>query len=210
MVATHIGTRIAFKNVLFSTDFSGASEAALPFALAIARRFGAKLYTFHVLTPMPYDYSTPMLAETLIEAQEEGVRNDMQRLESQLSDVPHEAIVELGLEIWPIIEREAAKRGVDLLVLYTNGLTGAKRLLLGSVAEEVFRRSLIPGGHDRAACHQRRAQRRKVPFRALSHLFHALFPGGSALRHLAGTGESGEAHTPERHSGAQWPGGAPR
>ncbi len=144
MVTTHAGTRIAFKNVLFSTDFSAASEAALPFAVAIARRFGAKLYTFHVLTPMPYDYSTPMLAETLIEAQEEAVRTDMQRLESQLSGVPHEAIVELGLEIWPIIEREAAKHGVDLLVFGTHGRTGPQRLLLGSIAEEVFRRSLIP------------------------------------------------------------------
>jgi nucleotide-binding universal stress UspA family protein len=157
MAATSAGARVAFKNILFATDFSEASEAALPFALTVARRFDAKLYTFHMLTPMPYDYSTPMLAETLIEAQEDAVRTDMRRLESQLTGVPHEAIVELGLEIWPVLEREANKYNVDLLVFGTHGRTGGERLLLGSVAEEVFRRSTIPvltiGPQVRASAH---------------------------------------------------------
>ena len=38
------------KNVLFATDFSATSEAALPYATAICRRFGSTLHMAHVLS----------------------------------------------------------------------------------------------------------------------------------------------------------------
>ena len=44
-------SRIALKNILFATDFSPCSNAALPYALSIARRYGAKFYAAHVLPP---------------------------------------------------------------------------------------------------------------------------------------------------------------
>jgi Universal stress protein family len=37
------------NNVLFATDFSATSEAALPYAAAICRRFGSTLHAAHVL-----------------------------------------------------------------------------------------------------------------------------------------------------------------
>ena len=42
-------TAIAVKNVLLATDFSATSEAALPYATAICRRFGSTLHLVHVL-----------------------------------------------------------------------------------------------------------------------------------------------------------------
>src|SRR6266702_7825260 len=41
---------ISVENVLFATDFSATSEAALPYAAAICRRFGSTLHTAHVLS----------------------------------------------------------------------------------------------------------------------------------------------------------------
>ena len=41
---------LSVKNVLFATDFSPTSEAALPYAAAICRRFGSTLHTVHVLS----------------------------------------------------------------------------------------------------------------------------------------------------------------
>ena len=38
------------KNVLFATDFSATSEAALPYATVICRRFGSTLHSAHVLS----------------------------------------------------------------------------------------------------------------------------------------------------------------
>ena len=54
------GTRITLKSVLYLTDFSEASEAALPFAVAIASDYGARVYVLHVLTPV--------IPETCLEA----------------------------------------------------------------------------------------------------------------------------------------------
>jgi len=45
--------RIAFDSVLFPTDFTSASEAALPHAQALARNFASKIYVTHAVTPYP-------------------------------------------------------------------------------------------------------------------------------------------------------------
>ena len=47
-------TRIKLKNILFATDFSPSAQAVLPHALDLAHRYGAVLYTVHVLPHMPY------------------------------------------------------------------------------------------------------------------------------------------------------------
>ena len=141
---TEVGARITLKNVLFLTDFSEASEAALPFALAIAREYGATVHALHVLTPTSYLYTVPDPTLEIIEAQERSVRAKMQRVEAQLYGLPHEAMIERGIAVWPTIERALKDHDIDLIILGTHGRTGAKKLLLGSVAEEIFRRSNVP------------------------------------------------------------------
>src|SRR2546426_6388919 len=49
-------TRVSVKNILFATDFSSNSDAALPYALAISRQYGAKLYAAHVTNPDAYGF----------------------------------------------------------------------------------------------------------------------------------------------------------
>ena len=71
MKAVDTGTRINLKSILFLTDFSQPSEAALPFAIAIAREFAATIHALHVLIPQPYLYMTPQTIPVAIEAQEE-------------------------------------------------------------------------------------------------------------------------------------------
>ena len=138
------GARVTLNNILYLTDFSEPSEAALPFATAVAREYGAKVYAFHVLIPAAYVYTTPETAAAGIEAQEEAAQEDMQRVEAQLVGIPHESVVERGTGIWPSLERAINEYAIDLIVLGTHGRTGAQKLLLGSVAEEVFRRSHVP------------------------------------------------------------------
>ena len=136
--------RISFKSVLFLTDFSEPSEAALPFAITIARAYGAKVHGFHVLLPTPSAYTTPEFTVAAIEAEEESAQSGLQRLESQLAGIPHEASVERGEAVWPSVERIIQDAKIDLVVLGTHGRTGARKLLLGSVAEEMFRRLAVP------------------------------------------------------------------
>ena len=136
--------RISLKSILYLTDFSEPSEAALPFAVEIARAYGATVYALHVLVPSPVAYMTPESPASAIGWQEEAAQNEMQRVDAQLMGLPHETIVERGSEIWPTLEQAIKEHTVDLIVLGTHGRTGMQKLLLGSAAEEVFRRSPVP------------------------------------------------------------------
>ena len=132
------------KNILFLTDFSDSSEAALPFAISLARGAGARIHALNIFTPALYVYTTPELTTAAIEAQEEIARAAMSRLTSQLAGVSHEAEIERSIGVWPSVEAAIREHDIDLIVLGTHGRTGAKKLLLGSVAEEIFRRSPVP------------------------------------------------------------------
>lgn len=144
MKAIETGSRLALKNILFLTDFSEPSEIAIPFAIAIAREYEAKLYALHVLTPVPLAYATPESTAAMIGGIEEGARTGMQRLDSELVGVPHETLIVRDESVCSSVERILGDREMDLVILGTHGRTGTARLLLGSVAEEIFRRSSVP------------------------------------------------------------------
>jgi len=144
MTQVKAGARIAINAILYLTDFSEPSEAALPFASSIAREYGAKIYTLHVLIPPAHTYETPEMTALALSAQEEVAVANMQRVNSQFSGLAHENHIERGTGIWPPVQAAIGEYGVDLVLTGTHGRTGAKRLLMGSVAEEIFRRSLVP------------------------------------------------------------------
>lgn len=128
---------IQLKNVLYVTDFCQASEAALPFAVALARRYDATVHALHVLTLNPY-------APVAFESETESAFAAMQQLESQLTNVKHHVILERAVDVWAGVEQASQDTAADLIVLGTHGRTGAQRFLLGSVAEQIFRRSQRP------------------------------------------------------------------
>jgi nucleotide-binding universal stress UspA family protein len=137
-------TIVGLKNILYLTDFSEPSEAALPYATTIADAFGAKVYALHVFMPPPYVYTAPAPTVAAVGAEEENARLAMQRVEAQLAKLPHEAIIESGIGVWEAVQKAVEEHKIDLVVLGTRGRTGAEKFLLGSVAEEIFRRSSVP------------------------------------------------------------------
>jgi nucleotide-binding universal stress UspA family protein len=128
------GARIALKNILFLTDFSEPSEAALPFTTAVAREFGAKIHALHVLIPAPYVYTAPETAAITIEAQEESAQVEMQRVESQFAGLPHETAVVRGVGVWPALERAISDCNADMIVLGTHEHTGAQKVMSAAAA----------------------------------------------------------------------------
>lgn len=141
---TDSARKIALRNILYLTDFSGPSEAALPFVISIARNYGAVINALQVLLPAPLIHTTPELGGAAVAADEEFAQSEMQRVDSELVGLAHETNVEWGAEIWPVLERNIAEEQVDLIVVGTHGRTGAQKLLLGSVADEIFRKSPVP------------------------------------------------------------------
>jgi nucleotide-binding universal stress UspA family protein len=144
MIPAEPGARILLKNILFLTDFSEPSEAALPFAMAVAREYDAGVHALHVLVPEAFMYSSPDATIAALETQEETAVAEMQRTESQLAGIAHEGNVVRGAEIWTAVEQAIENAHADMIVLGTHGRTGAQKVMLGSVAEEVFRKSPIP------------------------------------------------------------------
>jgi nucleotide-binding universal stress UspA family protein len=87
----------------------------------------------------------------------------MERLESGLAGLPREVVIERGTNLWETVSRLVKERDIDLIALGTHGRTGLRKALLGSSAEEVFRRSRVPvlmsgpeariGAHNRGRFH---------------------------------------------------------
>ncbi len=141
-----VGTKaeIKLQNILYLTDFSGPSEAALSFAMMLGRGYRAKVHALHILLPTPYPYMGPGLSALALEAEEESAQAEMQKVESQLAGLEHETVVERGISVWPGVEQAIRDGAIDLIVVGTHGRTGTDKLLMGSVAEEIFRRSPVP------------------------------------------------------------------
>ena len=144
MKTIEAGVVLSLKNILLLTDFSEPSELAVPFAIAIAREYGSKVYAMHVLTPVPLAYASPESAAAAIEGIEEGAQAEMQRVDAQLTGVPHGTRLVRSESVWSSVEQALREYEVDLVVLGTHGRTGATKLLLGSVAEEIFRQAKVP------------------------------------------------------------------
>jgi nucleotide-binding universal stress UspA family protein len=136
--------QITLNKILYLTDFSEPAAAAVPFVAAIARTCGSTVYAAHVLLPDVYTCMAPEFGDVVKEGLEQAAKAKMQRIEPQLAGLPHETVIVWGAEVWPALRPVMQKNNIDLVVLGTHGRTGVQKLLLGSVAEEFWRRSTVP------------------------------------------------------------------
>jgi nucleotide-binding universal stress UspA family protein len=126
--------RRSLSNILVAIDFSSASLTALHYALGIVRRFGATLYLSHVVSN----------SSDADHAWREGQRLTTDLLISgELRGVPHKLVVGHG-EIWEGLSRIVKENHIDMIVVGTHGRTGLAKMLLGSVAERIFRNATAP------------------------------------------------------------------
>lgn len=143
MKLTDPTTKIALKNILFTTDFSPISETARHFAESIARRYGSKLIAAHVISPLETRMVPPEAWGASQQALDEAANLQMDSLDQQLGKLPHETVVCHGL-VWDAISDLIVQKEADLIVMGTHGRSGLGRLLMGSTAEEVFRQAPCP------------------------------------------------------------------
>ncbi len=144
MHTVEAGRRIALKNILFATDFSPCSNAALPYALSVARRYGATLHAAHVMpTKAEMVLMSPESWPTVAEEEDKRIQAYIDQLETQFQGLPHHVLTPRG-KVADALAQIVEEREIDLLVLGTHGRSGVGKLFLGSVAEEVFRRTACP------------------------------------------------------------------
>jgi len=138
---------LSVKNVLFPTDFSPTSESALPYAVALARRFGGTLHLVHVLSETNLlmmsggvDYVS---MGTIYDDAHAEAKEKLEQIAMQVEGVPHRIYARHGL-IWTNLAGIVAENEIDLIVIGTHGRTGLGKLLLGSVAERILRHAPCP------------------------------------------------------------------
>lgn len=136
-------TRVQLKNILFTTDFSAAAAAALPYAGALAKRFGARLFALHVRTPVINPMTPPEGWPALERAAAEEERERKETLRNALPGMETTVLIEEG-DIDAHLPATVKKEHIDLIVLGTRGRTGVGKLMLGSGAEEILRTADCP------------------------------------------------------------------
>lgn len=138
-------SRVRLSNILCATDFSSSSEAALLYAASIARRYNSQIYMAHVIRPDAYQLVPPEAAGAALEQTRRYAEHQMASLmvSGRLRDIPHQVLLGEG-ELWGVLSDMLTKHDVDLVVAGTHGRTGVRKLLLGSVAEEIFRLASCP------------------------------------------------------------------
>jgi len=133
---------LPIHTILHPTDFSERSGHALRVACALARDYGARLVVLHAAeTP------TVAFAEGFIPPDPEepirAARQEFEQLEIPATGTPIERRFEIG-DATEMILQAAHEVQADLIVMGTHGRTGLRRLLMGSVAEQIVRRATCP------------------------------------------------------------------
>ncbi len=140
---------LQIQNILLARDFSKVSDQALHYALDIARRTGSTLHVFYAQVLHEDPFSAGERPEPAADLETIRDRLSMGGNGEPLSDGEGKGIeiveaVERDVAAAPAILNYADVHDIDVIVLGTHGRRGIRRLLLGSVAEEVVRRADQP------------------------------------------------------------------
>jgi nucleotide-binding universal stress UspA family protein len=133
---------LPIRTILHPTDFSDRSGYALQLAAALARDYHARLVILHVI-------SRPVIAygNAVVPDEPEIVRNAAQEQLDGLLIPGGGLLAERRLaegDPAEVILHVAREIPADLVVVGTHGRTGLRRVLMGSVAEQVVRRAPCP------------------------------------------------------------------
>lgn len=136
------------KRVLVPTDFSEHADRALTVAIGLAKPLGATIDLVHVYgVPMPVVASIGGSVPPPL-----PTPNDLMSIQKGLDQIAERVRV-AGVECFiaivegsPAVEIVSRSRKInaDLIVIGTHGRTGFRRVIFGSVAEEVLRRTSLP------------------------------------------------------------------
>jgi nucleotide-binding universal stress UspA family protein len=138
---------VDIKRILVPIDFSDSAASVLDWAAHLATQHQCPIVLLHAYhlpvefqqlegAYLPTDFWTNVKEEA-----QRSLAKTAARLRKRGIEVE-----ELVREGYPasVIETEAARQEVDLIVIGTHGLSGLKHLLLGSIAERVVQRAPCP------------------------------------------------------------------
>jgi predicted phosphoribosyltransferase/nucleotide-binding universal stress UspA family protein len=130
-----------FRTILHPTDLAESSEAALHLACSLARYHGSRLVLLHVVEVPAAVYAGGVVVDSVREVNE--ARTRLQQIRAHTPAIMVDCRLAEGEPAEEIV-RLAEDQDCDLIVLGTHGRSGLRRLVLGSVAEQVLRQAPCP------------------------------------------------------------------
>ena len=135
------------KKILTPIDFSVHSMEAMRGAVELAKDIGAEVHLMHVIAP--HRQFLPLLLESNAEQSRELAREAsmIQQAEEELARIKKDDFANsnkvftfavVGHPVDKLIDY-AKEQAIDLILLSTQGRSGAQHMLIGSVAEKVAR-----------------------------------------------------------------------
>ena len=135
------------KRILMPLDQSPSAECVVPFVADAARGSHAAVRLLHV-APVPTGWGDDkgrifVYADQEMERLEAEGLDYLRVIETQFGQAPVECVVRFGDPVTEILA-EAEAFDADLIAVSTAGRSGVGRVILGSVAEQVFRKAKAP------------------------------------------------------------------
>ena len=142
---------MSISKILVAVDGSDPSFNASTYAIDFAKRNGAELIVLYILSPVPYsqfEYANigrmkEIESMEMEKAQREVVDKVKQKATENNVSVKTEVLIKYTSVVKEIVEYAESNK-IDLIVLGSRGMTGFKKLLLGSVANGVVTYSRCP------------------------------------------------------------------
>ena len=140
------------KKILMPTDFSTNSINALKYAVSLFKDEECTFYLLNTFTPVLYDteyilYSTtqPGLEEIYRDNSEKGLKKVKKRITAQDKRPNHhfELIAAFNLLIEEIKD-QVKEKNIDLVVMGTQGATGAQEVLMGTNTVQAIKKVKCP------------------------------------------------------------------
>jgi nucleotide-binding universal stress UspA family protein len=135
--------RMVIKKILVATDGSAYSRRAASFAIEMAKAPNAEIVALHVI-----EINRPKMLEasSLENAKAKQVETCFRDFEEEANKagIRLQTKMILSREIPQTIIDEIEVQNPDIVVMGSHGLTGLRKLLLGSVSIEVLKKSAVP------------------------------------------------------------------
>lgn len=134
------------KNILVPTDFSGNATHAIRFALELSRKQKSKITLFHSFVLPVYATDIPVFPqadEELRKVSEEALSNLVSKLKNENPGVVIDSFVSQGYAEDEIVDA-AKSSGADMIVMGTQGASGLREALVGTITASVMDHAECP------------------------------------------------------------------
>lgn len=150
------GAEVSVKKILVPVDGSAVSKKAAQYAIHIAKMENAKLVLMNVVEGVKQGGAIGLQAKygnmRLVEGFQKVKMQSAEKWMSEITDAADQKGIDSKMEILPddgthevgVITEYAKKNGIDLIVMGSKGQSKFKRLLVGSVTNEVISYSPCP------------------------------------------------------------------